>query len=319
MRSVTVRVPATSANLGPGFDSLGLALGLHNTVEATATASGLSIDVVGEGADRLPAGADNLVHQAAIRLFAAVGRRPPGLRLSLSNQIPVCSGLGSSAAAIVGGLLAANALVDGGLDRPALLALASELEGHGDNVAPALWGGVTLLTAGAARETGSPGRADEPHLTVTHLPAPGWQVVVALPVVELPTRRARAVLPDLVPRQDAVFNLSHAALLVLALHTGDLGLLGRAMADRLHQPYRLPLVPGLALALDAAYGAGAAGVALSGAGPGLIAFAAAGHDAIGAAMSRSLAAAGLGCRTWILPLENAGARVEITGRPGANS
>ncbi|MCI0577199.1 MAG: homoserine kinase [Chloroflexi bacterium] len=298
VRQVTVTVPATTANLGPGFDCLGLALGLYNRVTFVETAGGLEVVIRGEGAEPLPTDETNLVVRAAGRLFQVVGRRPAGLRVVQENDIPVGSGLGSSAAAALGGLLAANALVNAGLEREALLALATEIEGHPDNVAPALYGGLALVIQ------------DEGRLLVESIPVPEMEVAIVLPAFELPTAEARAALPKQVPLADAVFNAGRVGLLVRALAAGDYGRLGMATQDRLHQPYRLPLVPGLAQAFAAARAAGAAAVALSGAGPSLVAFAPAGHQAIGEAAMAAFASAGLESRSWILPVDGVGCRVE---------
>lgn len=291
---ISVRVAATTANLGPGFDCLGMALTLYNEVVFEETAAGLSVTVEGEGAGWLPVDETNLVVRAAERLFERVGRRPAGLRVWQRNGIPAGSGLGSSAAAVVGGLVAANTLVDGGLAREELLALATEMEGHPDNVAPALYGGLTLVVQ------------DNGRLLVEPIAVPPLQVVVVLPDFDLPTAAARAALPKQVPHGDAVFNAGRLGLLLRALAAGDFGRLAVAMQDRLHQPYRLPLVPGLSAAFEAGRAAGAAAVALSGAGPSVIAFAAEGHEAIGEAMAGAFAAAGLGSRRWVLGVERAG-------------
>jgi homoserine kinase len=295
---VRVMIPATTANLGPGYDCLGMALTLYNEVVFEETAGGLSITVAGEGEGRLPADETNLVVRAAGWLFERVGRWPAGLRVGQVNGIPAGSGLGSSAAAVVGGLVAANALVDGGLERAELLALATEIEGHPDNVAPALYGGLTLVVE------------DDGRLLVEPIAVRPMQVVVVLPDFDLPTAAARAALPKQVPHGDAVFNAGRLGLLLRALEAGELGRLGVAMQDRLHQPYRLPLVPGLAAAFAAGRAAGAAAVALSGAGPSVIAFAAEGHEGIGEAMAAAFAAAGLSSRRWLLGVETAGVRVE---------
>ncbi|MEW5988225.1 MAG: homoserine kinase, partial [Chloroflexota bacterium] len=265
MKQVTVTVPATTANLGPGFDCLGLALGLYNEVTFTETAAGLAIQVTGEGSDRLPADDSNLVVRAAERLFQLAGRRPPGLRVQQRNTIPIGSGLGSSAAAVLGGMLAANALVGYPLARDEVLALAAGVEGHPDNVAPALLGGLVLALAADEESTLTPaplpGRERGGRLLVEQIDVPPLQVVVVLPAFELPTAVARAALSQQVPLTDAVFNAGRLGLLLRALARGDWAKLGAAMQDRLHQPYRLPLVPGLTEAMAAARAAGAAGVA----------------------------------------------------------
>lgn len=294
---VKVMVPATTSNLGPGFDCLGLALTLYNTVSLCRVDAGLSIDVEGEGIHLIPRDETNQVVQAIHLLFAQAGLPVPGLHIHLKNDIPVCSGLGSSGAAVLGGLLAANQLLPEPLSRETVLALATELEGHPDNVAPALYGGLVLANR------------DGDRLLVESLPVAPLQAVVALPDVDLPTAEARAVLPLKVSLFDAAFNAGRTALLVQALITGDYGKLGVAMQDRLHQRYRVPLVPGMHDAFQAARAAGASGVALSGAGPGVLAFAPDGHQRIADAMCRAFVAAGVECRSWVLSVDRVGSVV----------
>lgn len=294
---VTVTVPATTANLGPGFDCLGLALTLYNRVTFTDAAATFAIHISGEGADWLPTDESNLVWQAAQRLFEVVGKWPSGTHIEMENGIPAGSGLGSSAAAVVAGLVAANTLVGGGLSRHELLELATEIEGHPDNVAPALFGGLTLINQ------------TESGLHLECIPVPTLTSVIVLPDFTLPTAQARAALPAQITRQDAIFNIGRMGLLVRALQTGDHDKLRLAMEDRLHQPYRLPLVPGLVEAFAAAYSAGASGVALSGAGPSLIAFAQQGHAQIASACQQAFSQAGLTSRAWVLAVATEGAIV----------
>jgi homoserine kinase len=294
--AITVSVPATSANLGPGFDCLGLALALYNQVEVAVASSGLHVEVSGEGVGAIPADGRNLVVRAAERVFAEVGRRPAGLRVVQHNGIPPGGGLGSSAAAILGGLLAANALLDAPFSSEEILALAADMEGHPDNAAAALFGGLTLVAPANGR------------YLVEKFELPAIQAIVVLPAFELPTKLARAALPKEVPLDDVVYNLGRLGLVIGALSRGDYRLLAEVMDDRLHQPYRLPLIPGMSAAFAAARAASAA-VALSGAGPAAIAFAAAGHEAIAAAMSEAFASAGLATRRWLLPVDRMGAQV----------
>lgn len=294
---VKVRVPATTANLGPGFDCLGMALGLHNTVELAQTDGGLRITVDGEGAGLIPTGATNLVYRAVAALFDRVGQPRPGLRIHLNNCIPLMSGLGSSSAAIVGGLVAANALLDEPLATDELLALAVSMEGHPDNVAPALLGGLVVVVEAEGRPI------------YRRIGVPPLEVVVVVPDFRLATVEARAALPAQVPLADAVFNLGRTTLVVQGLIHADYDLLASVMDDRLHQPYRAPLVPGLVDVFHAARQAGAAGVALSGAGPSVVAFASQGHVAIAEAMSGAFARHGLGARTLVLRAATEGAQI----------
>ena len=303
MKKVSVSTPASTANLGAGFDCLGLALNLRNVVELWDTGrggGGLEIDVEGEGEDRLPTDDSNLVYRAAERVFNKAGKRPAGLlRLHAVNGIPLGSGMGSSAATIVGGLVAANALVEAGLARDEILRLAYEMEGHPDNAAAALYGGLTLVSA-AGEE-----------LMARALPVPPMRVVIALPALRLSTAEARAALPAQVPLADAVYNLGHALFTVQALTGGDEALLRWAVGDRLHQPYRQRLIPGYAAVAAEARKAGAAAVALSGAGPSLVAFAGSRHAEIAAAMQAAFLANGLTARTFVLPVDRQGVQISV--------
>ncbi len=300
MKMAIASIPASTANLGAGFDCLALALSLRNTVELSEIPAGLQIEIEGEGAETLPRDERNLIARAAEVVFTRAGRRPPGLRLRAVNAIPLASGMGSSAAAIVGGLAAANALVEANLGREEILRLAAQMEGHADNAAAALWGGLTLVSA------------DESGVQVRRLTTPPITVVIALPEIQLSTEQARAVLPRQVPLKDAVFNMSHALFTVQALTTGDEALLRWAVADRLHQPFRSKMIKGYTRVERAALEAGASAVALSGAGPALIAFASAGHRQIAETLRLAFADAGVRCRTFVLAAETDGLRATAT-------
>ncbi len=261
---VRVRVPATSANLGPGFDALGLALSLYDDVVVRVADEGLFVDVAGEGADTVPRTRRHLVVRALQAGFDALGGQPRGLEVVCANRIPHSRGLGSSAAAIVAGLTAARALVLGGadtLDDDALLALAAELEGHPDNVAACLLGGLTLAW------TASDGPAHAVRLPVS----PALRPVVFVPTTSSSTAKARKLLPETVPHADAARNAARSALLVHAL-AADPGLLLAATEDRLHQQYRAPSQVRTAGLVDALRAAGVPAV-VSGAGPSVLAFA----------------------------------------------
>ncbi len=293
---VHVRVPATSANLGPGFDALGLALGLYNEVTA-GEADGVTIALEGEGSARLPTGADNVVARGVRQAYEAAARPFRGVALTCVNRIPAARGLGSSAAAWVGGLVAGNALLGGPLAREALLALAARAEGHPDNVAAALFGGLTVSCA----------LADGRVTTVTLPVPPALRWVVLVPEITSATAEARAVLPPSVPRADAVFNVQRVALLLAALQAGRLDALGAALDDRLHQPYRERLFPWLPAVIAAARAAGALGGVLSGAGPSVLAAVTGEADAVARAMERALAAAGIPGHARALPVDTEGA------------
>ena len=305
-RAFTVLVPATSGNVGPGFDVLGLALSLWNETDFILPAEGedWSAEIVGEGADFLPRDASHLTLRAVQRVYEFVGEEPPrALKIRARNRIPVSSGLGSSASAVLAGLLGGNHLLGEPLSREQILALATEMEGHPDNAAPALWGGFT--TAWRSGEA----------VQALSLPlASAWyeekRLAVVLPAVRLSTQESRAVLPKSVPRADAVFNLGRVVLLLEALRRDDPALLAEAMQDRLHQPYRFPLIRGAEEARDAALGAGAWAVALSGAGPSIIAFASAAALAeVLQAMMSAFADAGVEARGFALKVPRRGAVV----------
>ena len=296
---IRVRVPATTANLGPGFDALGLALRLHNTVELEPAPSP-RIEIEGEGAASLPRDPSHLAYRAVLAVFELQkprGSPPRAFHLKQHNRIPLARGLGSSAAAIVGGAAAANALLGGPLDSQALIDLAAGLEGHPDNVAPAVAGG---LVACVTTESGK--------IRWTRLIPKQLRVVIAIPEFAVSTAKARRLLPETVPFGDAVFNVTRTALLVAALVEGQTDVLDEATRDRLHQPYRARLVPGLDAVFAAAREAGAHGVALSGSGPAVVAFGEA--PGIGEALRRAFEAAGAGCRVIDAAVDTEGTVVE---------
>jgi homoserine kinase len=298
MRTVRVRVPATTANLGPGFDCLGLALDLWNEANFSLAGRGVRVQVSGEGAGRLPGGAGNLVARAFLYYYRGAGLdEPAGVRIECHNAIPSGSGLGSSASAVLQGLLAADALSGCALPWAEILKLAVDLEGHADNAAAALHGGLTVAVH------------SEERWLVRRFDVPPLRAALVLPDVDLPTHTARKALPTHVPHADAVFNSSRTPLVVEALRAGDLELLGQVMEDRLHQPYRLPLIPGAVEALRAARAAGAAAAAISGAGPSLIAFCAADPRPAGEAMAAAFLAAGVPARIFDLTATSLGAEV----------
>jgi homoserine kinase len=306
---ITIRVPATSANLGPGFDSLGLALDLWNET-VMALAIEYSVQVSGEGRERLSPGENNMIIRAAKKLAERVGKRLPPFHVDCINRIPLSSGLGSSAAAKLTGLLGANILLGKPLSNDEILDLATEMEGHPDNVAAALLGGLVVSTVEDGKVFAHKINVEAGHDALGHFESP-FQITVVLPDFHISTREARNVLPDQVSIEDAVHNVSRAILVTEAFRSGDLDLLSRVMTDVLHHPYRLPLIPGAQEAMDAAKGAGAAAVALSGAGPSMIAFSSKQDPAIGEAMRRAFEQAGLQARVFPLRMSNYGAEVHI--------
>ncbi|MET9022917.1 homoserine kinase [Actinopolymorpha sp. NPDC004070] len=327
---VRVRVPATSANLGPGFDALGLALGLYDEVEVGVAPGGLAVTVRGEGAGEVPTDETHLVVRALRATLDRLGGQPPGLTLSCTNHVPHGRGLGSSAAAIVAGVLAGRALAESGnsaMDDAEALALATELEGHPDNVAACLRGGLTIAwmtDSNIRRGLGSVGQAAG---RAVRLDPARVQPVVFVPRTELSTRTARGLLPDVVPHADAAANAGRAALLVAAL-TGtpgaagrspdagdaadapggspggevDLALLLTATEDRLHQNYRAPAMPESAQLVADLRERGHPAV-ISGAGPTVLAFTRPGGE------DEVRAAAPGGWAVHVLPVDRAGARV----------
>jgi homoserine kinase len=300
---ITIRIPATSANLGPGFDSLGLALDLWNETIITLAIE-YSVQVDGEGRERISAGENNLIIRSAQRLAELVGKRLPPFHVDCINHIPLSSGLGSSAAAKLTGLLGANALMGKPLSKDEILALATEMEGHSDNVAPALLGGLVVSAVENGKVFAHKIDLEDKHDSPIH-------ITVVLPDFHLSTQQARAALPEQVTLKDAVHNISRAVMVTEAFRSGDLELLGKAMTDTLHQPYRMWLIPGAREAMDAAKEAGASAAAISGAGPSTIAFSSQRDPAIGEAMTRAFERAGHSARTFQLKMSHHGAEAQI--------
>ena len=281
MERVNVSVPATTANLGPGFDCLGMALDIWNSVEVDAGASGF--DVIGEGSDTLPRGEANLIHKSFRLPFEEAGRPVPQVHITCRNKIPLGRGLGSSSAAVVGGLVAGNEMCGRPLTQERLLELATLTEGHPDNAAPALLGGCQIVVR------------DEDRLIATSVPVPeNLRAVLFVPDQAMPTDEARGLLPENIARRDAVYNIGRVAMLVKALATGDFTYLRVATQDRLHQPARQKLFPAMKNIFAAAQGAGALGVFLSGAGSSVLALTLEKEMTIGYEMANAAAKSGVG-------------------------
>ncbi len=300
---VRVRVPASTANLGAGFDALGMALGLYNEIEVEGGVDddALRLAIEGEGAERLRTlGAQNLVVRAVTGTLAHLGMPPAGIAVRMISRIPLSRGLGSSSAAVVGGVVGAAALAGASLSAEELLDLALPLEGHPDNIAPALLGGLTVATVVDGK------------VRCVKLPVPdAIQAVAVIPDFRLPTAKARQVLPPMVPRGDAVFNVGRVALFLAGLQAGRLDLLREGAQDRLHQPHRAAFVPGMSDVLAEGERAGALACFLSGAGPTLLALVAGDPGEVGRRMARCWREkAGVHARAQTLAIDREGVRIE---------
>lgn len=253
---IKVMVPATSANLGPGFDTLGLALNLYNTFTFEEIPQGLEILGCDEGFNN----EDNLIYTSMLKIFEEIGYKVNGIRITVEAEIPVSRGLGSSAACIIGGVMGANQIAGNPLSKDELLKIATEIEGHPDNVAPALFGGLVVSIM-------EDGKAYHNAINV----AKGLKFIALIPEFTLPTKEARGVLPTSVPHKDAVYNVGRVSLFLSALSNGRFDLLKVALKDKLHQPYRGVLIPDFDNILSKCEETGSLGTFLSGAGPTLMA------------------------------------------------
>ncbi len=268
---VSVRVPATSANLGPGFDCFGLALPIYNTItveETVLPGTGIEINIINEGneidnmiIDDIPRDENNIAYKAIELLYNSIGQVPSELKINIQSEIPITRGLGSSASVIVGALLAANKMHGFPADETALISMATEVEGHPDNVTPAITGGVVFSST-----------EDDGSIIYRKLNWPeDWELTVCVPDFELSTSISRSVIPKDVPLADAVYNLKHSAMLIHAIETADDELMKRALSDKIHQPYRMKLVPGMPEIIEAfRHEPEVLGCVLSGAGPTLL-------------------------------------------------
>ncbi len=284
----TITVPATTANLGPGFDCIGAALSLYNSFQFSllepSSTEKLKITVTGQEAAKVKTDESNLVYVAFVTLYARLNQSPPPVAIHIDMQVPLARGLGSSATAIVGGLVGANVLAGAPLSQVEVMQLAIELEGHPDNVVPALLGGCRLAASNTPPQPplSKGGLRESPPLSKGGEGGGSWQIcdipwhsdivpVVAIPDFELSTAEARQVLPTDYSRADAIFNAAHLGLLVRALAAGDRDWLRCALQDKIHQPYRQSLIQGYEAVQEAALNAGACGMVISGAGPTLLA------------------------------------------------
>jgi homoserine kinase len=258
---VKVKIPASCANLGPGFDTLGLAVSIYNTVEINSS-SEFSIEVLGEGKDVLPRNKDNLVYRSIKRFSEHFNCQLPNFSLRLENNIPLSRGLGSSAAAIVGGLMAANQFCKAGKSKKDIFSLACQIEGHPDNIAASLVGGLTISFKKDR------GLFDYQKVKL----ARNWQPLILISSQRLSTEAARQVLPNNLTYSQTVFNLSRLALLVNALSSGDLSRMPIALEDQIHQPYRRDLIKGYGDLISICRQNQLIGPVISGAGPSLLGF-----------------------------------------------
>lgn len=254
-----VITPATTANIGPGFDCLGIALSLYNSIEVEEISEGLVIEVSGVSEHLIETDENNLVYRSMLKCFEVIGYKPKGLKIKQYNEIPIARGLGSSAACIVGGIVAANEICGNSLNKDELLKIAVEIEGHPDNVAPALLGGLVVSNKAE----------DEIHYVQAPV-ADNLRFIAAIPEKTLSTKESRDALPDQVSFEDAIFNVGKSSLLVAALIKGELEKITPALQDRLHQPYRIKLMDSLEKFFMQSEEHNLDNIFLSGAGPTII-------------------------------------------------
>lgn len=308
---VSVKVPATTANLGSGFDCLGMALPLYNTItieETVLPGTGIEINVLNDGVseddfltEHIPMDENSIIYKAVELLYNSIGQSPSELKITVQSQIPIARGLGSSASVIVGGLLAANELLGKPADEVALLSIATEVEGHPDNVTPAIVGGLVLSS-----------QEDDGSIVYRKLDWPEeWSITVCIPDYELSTDISRSVLPKEVPMADAVFNAKRLGMFVQAIHTKDAELMKLALQDKLHQPYRMKLVPGLdKISENLRHEENVLGCVLSGAGPSIIVISHKnGLDRIKSIVKETWEDMNVKVEIMTLPVENEGARI----------
>jgi len=300
-----VQVPSSTTNLGPGFDALGVALNLYNRVELDELPWGLSVHVEGEGMDVIPRDETNISVEAVKRVYQKVGRVLPGLWMKQRNHIPLSRGLGSSSAALVGGLVGGNLMLGSPLSDEELVQLAVEMEGHPDNVVPALVGGFCISAM-----------AEDGRALYTRAPVVDrYRWVIVVPSFEVSTKEARLRLPDKISFADATFNVQRVGMLMAAFAYGRNELFHEAMDDKLHQPYRKELMGPLDEVFSAAYEAGALGVCISGAGPCILAICDPGAGKVGLAMRDVYRSRGIDTQMHVLRIAAHGAHaVDTSGR-----
>ncbi len=308
---VSVKVPATTANIGPGFDCLGMALPIYNTItieETVLPGTGVEINVFADSdsidqlsLDHIPLDENSIVYKAVELLYNSIGQSPSELKINILSNIPVARGLGSSSSVIVGALIAANELLGRPADEAALLSIACEIEGHPDNITPAIIGGLVISS-----------QEDDGSVVYRKLDWPtDWAITVCVPDFELSTDIARSVLPTEVPMKDAIYNAQRLAMFIQAVHTKDSELMKLALHDKLHQPYRMKLVPGLDKIMDnLRHFENVLGCVLSGAGSSILIISEKNNlDKIKNVVKETWADQNIKCGIKTLTVENTGARI----------
>ncbi len=308
---VSVKVPATSANLGPGFDTMGLALPLYNTItieETVLPGTGVEINVFADNdsidqlsLDHIPLDENNIAYKAVELLYNSIGQTPSELKINIATNIPVARGLGSSSAVIVGALYAANELLGRPADEAALLSIACEIEGHPDNITPAIVGGLVIAS-----------QEDDGSVVYRKLDWPSdWAITVCVPDFELSTDISRSVLATEISRKDAVFNAQRLGMFIQAVHTKDSELMKLALKDRIHQPYRMKLVPGLDKIIDKLrHFENVLGCVLSGAGSSILIISEKNNlDKIKSVVKETWADQNIKCEIKTMSVENKGVQV----------
>ena len=298
-RKATARIPASTTNLGPGFDVLGLALQLYSTVSLEITGSSTEVIVSGVDVEKIPSTPEHIAFQAVESIFQRSGvQQPKGLKLTIANGIPAIRGLGGSGTAILGGLLTANVLCGNMFCLSEIVNFATAIEGHPDNVAASLYGGLVISV-----------QEEEQIHAIQLVCDPALHVVLAIPEFTLSTQKARDILPKTVDFADAIYNISRSSLLVASIATGKLDMLPLAMKDKLHQPYRSTLIPGFNAVVEAATSAGALSIALSGAGPTIAAYCLNNMDQVGSRMQEVFNQHDIPCKIKVLSADLDGATV----------
>lgn len=298
-----LRVPASSANLGPGFDALGLALNLYLTCTIDYS-NDLTVRATGLDVAHIPQDESNLIWQTALEVAGSQGTNLPCIRLDVHNEIPIGKGLGSSAAALTAGVVLADHLLRLKWSRHQILQEAARIEGHPDNVSACVLGSIV------ASSMEGPG---DVHAVRVDLPS-NYGVAVVVPDYTLPTAKARSVLPQAYSREDVVFNVQRSALLIAALCTGSTESFSAALQDRLHQPYRAPLIPGFGQMLSIKE-EGLLGCALSGAGPSVLIFYQRGHEKVTRAFEKIFRSNGSSACTYFTEIQRCGYTLETVGCP----